>query len=70
MTGLICLADLQQIKLISAKVVSAKVNKTAKAPAYLCSLDVGEPLLEVQLHLRLSMFVALVPTQAAVQRIL
>lgn len=52
MTRQISLADFQQIKLISAKVVSAKVNKTAKVPAFLCSLDVGHPLLEVQLYLR------------------
>ena len=52
MTRLISLAEFQQIKLISAKVASAKVNKTAKVPAFLCSLDVGHSLLEVQFHLR------------------
>lgn len=47
----ISLADFDQIKLISAKVASVKINKT-KVPAFLCSLDVGPSLLEVQLHLR------------------
>lgn len=46
MARLISLADLQQIKFISAKIASAKVNKT-KVPAFLCSLDVGQALLEV-----------------------
>lgn len=50
MAKLISLADLQHIKFISAKVASAKVNKT-KVPAFLCSLDVGQALLEVHFHL-------------------
>lgn len=52
MNRLIGLADFQHIKLISAKVASAKVNKTAKVPAFLCSLDVGHSLLEVQFYFR------------------
>ena len=51
MARLVTLADFQRIQFISAKVASAKVNKT-KVPAVLCSLDVGHPLLEVQLHHR------------------
>ena len=51
MSTLLSLAGFQQIKLISAKVASVKVNNT-KVPAFLCSLDVGPSLLEVQLHLR------------------
>ena len=51
MSKLISLADLQHIKFISAKIASAKVNKT-KEPAFLCSLDVGHALLEVHFHLR------------------
>lgn len=51
MSTLISLAGFQEIKLISAKVASVKVNKT-KVPAFLCSLDVGPSLLEVQLYFR------------------
>ena len=46
---LLSLADLQHIKFISARVTSAKVNKTAKVPAYICSLEVGSLLLQVHL---------------------
>ena len=44
---LISLADFQKIRFVAAKVVNVKVNKTARVPAYLCSLNVGAPLLEV-----------------------
>ena len=45
--SLISLADFQKINFVAARVASVKVNKTARVPAYLCSLDVGAPLLEV-----------------------
>ena len=48
MIRLISVAEFRQIQFISAKVASVKVNKT-KVPAFLCSLDVGPSLLEVQL---------------------
>lgn len=43
----ITLPELQKIQLLTARTVTVKVNKTARVPAYLCSLDLGSNLCEV-----------------------
>ena len=48
-TKLISLLEFQQVRYIAARIATVKFNKTARVPAYLCSLDVGAALLEVHL---------------------
>ncbi|KAL0036139.1 hypothetical protein WJX79_005226 [Trebouxia sp. C0005] len=45
-TKLISLADFHRIQFVAARIASVKVNKTARVPAYLCSLELGTPLME------------------------
>ena len=49
-TKLISLADFHRIKFVAARIASVKVNKTARVPAYLCSLELGTPLMEVTVN--------------------
>lgn len=43
----VALPEFHKIQLLTARVTAVKVNKTARVPAYLCSLDVGSTLCEV-----------------------
>ncbi len=45
---LFTLADFHRIHFVAARIASVKVNKTARVPAYLCSLELGTPLMEVK----------------------
>ncbi len=67
-TKLISLADFHKIQFVAARIASVKVNKTARVPAYLCSLELGTPLMEVDIHRQMNAQISLVNTPRSLKQ--